>query len=36
MLDSSGAPAVHLRSTFFAEWLLYLTPMIRQSPWDPE
>jgi NAD(P)H dehydrogenase (quinone) len=24
-------PTVHLRPTFFAEWLLYLAPMIRQG-----
>lgn len=25
----SGVPAVHLRITFFAEWLLYIAPLIR-------
>jgi uncharacterized protein YbjT (DUF2867 family) len=25
----SGVPSVHLRVTFFAEWLLYIAPMIR-------
>jgi NAD(P)H dehydrogenase (quinone) len=29
--DWSGVPTVHLRPTFFAEWLLYLAPMIRQG-----
>ena len=27
----SGVPVTHLRPTFFAEWLLYLSPMIRQG-----
>ena len=27
----SGVPAVHLRPTLFAEWLLYLAPLIRQG-----
>jgi NAD(P)H dehydrogenase (quinone) len=31
VFDWSGVPAVHLRPTFFAEWLLYLAPMIRQG-----
>ena len=32
VLDWSGIPYVtHLRSTYFAEWLLYLAPMIRQG-----
>jgi NAD(P)H dehydrogenase (quinone) len=31
VLDWSGVPTVHLRPTFFAEWLLYLAPMIRQG-----
>ena len=31
VFDWSGAPTVHLRPTFFAEWLLYLAPMIRQG-----
>ena len=29
VLDWSGVPTAHLRPTFFAEWLLYLAPMIR-------
>ena len=31
VFDWSGVPTVHLRSTFFAEWLLNLAPMIRQG-----
>ena len=31
VFDWSGVPSVHLRPTFFAEWLLYLAPMIRQG-----
>jgi NAD(P)H dehydrogenase (quinone) len=31
VFDWSGVPAVHLRPTLFAEWLLYLAPMIRQG-----
>jgi NAD(P)H dehydrogenase (quinone) len=31
VLEWSGVPTVHLRPTFFAEWLLYLAPMIRQG-----
>src|SRR5262249_39460453 len=31
VFDWSGVPAVHLRPTFFAEWLLYLAPMIRHG-----
>src|ERR1700730_13644295 len=31
VFDWSRVPAVHLRPTFFAEWLLYLAPMIRQG-----
>jgi NAD(P)H dehydrogenase (quinone) len=31
VFDWSGVPAVHLRPTFFAEWLLYLAPMIRRG-----
>ena len=26
-----GVPTVHLRPTFFAEWLLFLAPMTRQG-----
>src|SRR5260370_2057923 len=29
VFDSSGLTAAHLRPTLFAEWLLYLAPMIR-------
>ena len=35
----SGANVVHLRATFFAEWILWVSPMIRQGkmamPWGP-
>src|SRR6266436_10329186 len=31
VFDWSGVPAVHLRPTLFAEWLLNLAPMIRQG-----
>jgi NAD(P)H dehydrogenase (quinone) len=31
VFDWSGVPTVHLRPTFFAEWLLYLARMIRQG-----
>src|SRR6202045_3443963 len=31
VFDWSGEPTVPLRPTFFAEWLLYLAPMIRQG-----
>jgi len=31
VFDWSQVPTVHLRPTFFAEWLLYLAPMIRQG-----
>jgi NAD(P)H dehydrogenase (quinone) len=31
VFDWSGVPTVHLRPTFFAEWLLYLAPLIRQG-----
>lgn len=31
VFDWSGVPTAHLRPTFFAEWLLYLAPMIRQG-----
>src|SRR5262245_30304652 len=31
IFDWSGVPAVHLRPTLFAEWLLYLAPLIRQG-----
>ncbi len=36
----SGVPSVHLRATFFAEWLLYIAPLIRDGryvvPFDPQ
>ncbi len=36
----SGLDVTHLRVTFFAEWLLYIAPLIRQGryvvPFDPE
>ena len=36
----SGLPVTHLRVTFFAEWLLYIAPLIRQGryvvPFDAE
>ncbi len=31
VFDWSGVPSVHLRITFFAEWLLYIAPMIRHG-----
>ena len=31
VFDWSGVPSVHVRPGFFAEWLLYLAPMIRQG-----
>jgi NAD(P)H dehydrogenase (quinone) len=31
VFDWSNVPTIHLRPTFFAEWLLYLAPMIRQG-----
>jgi uncharacterized protein YbjT (DUF2867 family) len=31
VFDWSGVPITHLRPTFFAEWLLYLSPMIQQG-----
>jgi NAD(P)H dehydrogenase (quinone) len=31
VFDWSGVPTVHLRPTFFAEWILYLAAMIRQG-----
>ena len=36
----SGVPSVHLRVTFFAEWLLYIAPLIRYGryvmPYDKD
>jgi len=31
VLDWSGLTVTHVRPTYFAEWLLYLSPMIRQG-----
>ena len=31
VFDWSDVPVTHLRPTFFAEWLLYLSPMIQQG-----
>lgn len=31
VLDWSGLHVAHIRPTYFAEWLLYLAPMIRQG-----
>ena len=31
VLDWSGLNVTHIRPTYFAEWLLYLAPMIRQG-----
>ena len=31
VFDWSGIPVTHLRPTFFAEWLLYFSSMIRQG-----
>lgn len=31
VLDWSGEPVVHLRPTFFTEWLLYMAPMIASG-----
>jgi NAD(P)H dehydrogenase (quinone) len=31
VFDWSGVPTAHIRPTYFAEWLLYLAPMIRQG-----
>ena len=39
VFDWSGLNVTHLRVTFFAEWLLYIAPLIRQGryvvPFDP-
>jgi NAD(P)H dehydrogenase (quinone) len=29
VFDWSGVPTAHIRPTYFAEWLLYLAPMIK-------
>lgn len=31
VFDWSGIPATHLRVTFFAEWLLYISPLIQRG-----
>ena len=31
VFDWSGIPTTHLRVTFFAEWLLYISPLIQQG-----
>jgi NAD(P)H dehydrogenase (quinone) len=31
VFDGSGLNVAHIRPTYFAEWLLYLAPMIRQG-----
>jgi NAD(P)H dehydrogenase (quinone) len=31
VFDWSGVPTGHIRPTYFAEWLLYLAPLIRQG-----
>jgi NAD(P)H dehydrogenase (quinone) len=40
IFDWSGVPSTHLRITFFAEWLLYIAPMIRYGryamPYDKD
>jgi NAD(P)H dehydrogenase (quinone) len=40
VFDWSGVPVTHLRITFFAEWLLYIAPLIRRGryvvPFDAE
>jgi uncharacterized protein YbjT (DUF2867 family) len=37
VFDWSGVATAHIRPTFFAEWLLYIAPMIRagmiHGPW---
>ena len=35
LLDRSGIPATHLRPTFFAEWLMYLSETIREKNMFP-
>jgi uncharacterized protein YbjT (DUF2867 family) len=34
VFDWSGVPTVHIRPTYFAEWLLYLAPMIKAGRLD--
>ena len=35
LLDRSGIPVTHLRPTFFAEWLMYLSESIREKDMFP-
>lgn len=35
LLDRSGIPVTHLRPTFFAEWLMYLSESIREKNMFP-
>jgi NAD(P)H dehydrogenase (quinone) len=35
LLDRSGIPVTHLRPTFFAEWLMYLSDSIRERNMFP-
>jgi uncharacterized protein YbjT (DUF2867 family) len=35
LLDRSGIPVTHLRPTFFAEWLMYLSESIRERNMFP-
>jgi uncharacterized protein YbjT (DUF2867 family) len=35
LLDRSGLPVTHLRPTFFAEWLMYMSESIRESNMFP-
>ena len=35
LLDRSGIPVTHLRPTFFAEWLMYLSQSIREKDMFP-
>jgi NAD(P)H dehydrogenase (quinone) len=35
LLDGSGIPVTHLRPTFFAEWLMYLSESIREKDMFP-
>jgi uncharacterized protein YbjT (DUF2867 family) len=35
VMDRSGIPVTHLRPTFFAEWLMYLSESIRERNMFP-
>src|SRR5262249_49625234 len=35
VFDWSGVPTAHIRPTYFAEWVLYLAPMIKGRPLTP-